>query len=384
MPYPGVSVEVTNGNLLRNVAVLDGVGGIVATAAVSDNIGAVKTVYSLQDAESKGYTLAAEPFLYGLIESFYRELGGNQKLWIMGVAETVTMADVVTSTNAAGLKKLLLASAGEITRVAIARKPVSGYAPGDHFLDVDVSAAVTASLPLCQAQQQKNEPVRIFIEGRVNVPTASIEQYKPNTANNGYVGVVLGGEKPDGSAAVGLALARACKYPVHVKIGSGQNGNLTALQIYIGDTPMEERPDMEALHDEGFITFQHRPGAAGYYFGVDNMCSADDYRILVHGGVIDKVQRIAAAAYTPYTEDYVRLESDGSISSNDAKHLEDVLKMSVLANMGEQLSAVEVVIDPVQDIVNTSTLRVQVRVLPLGYLTWITVELGLTAQITQQ
>jgi hypothetical protein len=380
MPFPGVSVTATNGNLLRSIDAPDGVGAIVATAAVTASIGKVVQVFSLQDAEKKGYTLAAEPFLHGLIEEFYKELGGNQKLWVMGVAETMTMADVVDSTNADGLNKLLLSAAGDITRVAIARKPAAGYNAGTKFLDSDVPAAVLGCLPLCQAWQKKNQPVRILLEGRVANEDVT-NDFKPNEANNGFAGVVLGGTKTDGSASVGVALARACKYPVHVKIGSGQNGALTAGQIYTGSKPIEEQLDMESLHDEGFITFQRRPGAAGYYFGRDNMCSNDDYRILVHGGVIDKAQRITAAAYTPYIEDYVRINSDGTINDTDAKHLEDILKASIRSGMGDQISDVDVIIDTAQDIINTSTLAVQVKILPLGYLTWITVTLGLTTQL---
>lgn len=380
MPFPGVSVSVTNGNLLRDIAAPDGVGAIVATATIAGNIGKVQQVFSLQDAQKKGYAKETEPFLYGLIEEFYKELGGNQKLWIMGVAETMTMADVVDVTKANGLNKLLLSAVGDITRVAIARKPSVGYAAGAKFLDTDVEAAVLGSLPLCQAWQKKNIPVRILIEGRV-VNQDVINDFKPSEANNGFVGVVLGSTKNDGSAAVGMALARACKYPVHVKIGSGQNGALTASQIYIGTEVYEERLDIENLHDDGFITFQRRPGTAGYYFGRDNMCTNDDYRILVHGGVIDKGQRIVAAAYVPYIEDYVRMEKDGTINSTDTKHLEDILTASLRSGMGAQISDVEVVIDPNQDVINTSTLGVQVSILPLGYLTWIHIILGLTTQI---
>lgn len=380
MPFPGVSVGVANGNLLRSIDAPDGVGAIVATATVADNIGKVNQVFSLQDAEKKGYTKDTESFLHGLIEEFYKELGGNQKLWIMGVAETMTMADVLDSTKPEGLTKLLMASVGDITRVAVARKPVEGYDAGAKFLDTDVEAAVLGSLPLCQAWQKKNQPVRILLEGRVANQDV-INDFKPKEASNSFVGVVLGGTKPDGSASVGVALARACKYPVHVKIGSGQNGALTVGQIYIGSQVYEERLDIENLHDEGFITFQRRPGTAGYYFGRDNMCSSDDYSILVHGGVMDKAQRITAAAYVPYIEDYVRINADGTINDTDAKHLEDILTASLRSGMGSQISDVEVVIDPNQDIINTSTLQVQVKILPLGYLTWITVTLGLTTQL---
>lgn len=384
MSYPGVTINVENGNLLRAIAIGDGLGAIVATVATPSLVGEAKQVFGLQDAESKGYTAGDEPFAHGLIKQFYDELGGNQRLYVFGTAETATMTDVVTATNPLGLSKLLTAGGGNINLVAIARKPAAGYNAGGNFLDADVSSAVLASRAICGVWQGKNSPVRLLFEGRVANEGVD-NTFSPSAAENGFVGVVLGGTEPDGSAAVALALARACKYGAHVKLGSGRNGALTASQIYIGSKPIEERLDVEILHDAGFITFHHRPGIAGYYFGVDKMCESGDYRILVHGRVIDKAQRIAAAAYTPYVEDFIRVETDGTPNSTDTKHLEDILLSAIRANMEGQISNAAVLIDPAQNagIVETSTLQVNVKILPLGYLTWINVTLGLTANIQQ-
>lgn len=378
MAFPGVSINVESGNLQSQIAVLDGVPALVATANTVGLIGSVKAVYSLADAVSKGFTQATEPFIYGLLEVYYNELGGSQLLYVMGVAETATMADVVTSTNASGLIKLLNAQTS-VNLVAVARKPVAGYNAGTAFLDSDVSAAVTASKTLCQARQLANMPVRLFIEGRVANENAE-NAYSPNTATNGFASVVLGGTAADGSAAVTLALARAVKYGAHVKLGSGQNGSLSIDSIYVGTKSIDLRTDMETLHDAGFLTFHRRPGIAGYFFGRDNMCSTDDFSILVHGRVIDKAQRIAAIATTPFIEDYIRINTDGTINSNDANYLESVVKTAIQSKMSGQISDVKVVIDTTQNVVTNSTLAIQVSVLPLGYLTWITITLGLTTQ----
>ena len=160
-----------------------------------------------------------------------------------------------------------------------------------------------------------------------------------------------------------------------------QNGALSLTQVYIGHQKMEEREDMETLHDAGFLTFQVRPGSAGYYFGVDNMCSVDDFRILAHGRVIDKAQRIAAQAYQPFVEDSLRVERNGTINQSDASYMELVLDSAIRSAMSEQISDLKVVIDTAQDIVNTSTLEVGCSILPLGYMTWINVTIGLTNKL---
>ena len=377
---PKVNVEVTNGNLQRQVQVLDGVAGLVGTSG--SKIGEIVTVFNYDDAVSKGYTIADEPFLNKAIQLFYQELGGNQALTILGVEDTMTLTQMVTATNANGLKKLLNASQGAITVVGLIRKPGVAYTMvPNHFLDKDVEDALLASKTLGQYQQSINKPVRLLIEGRTNDLTA--ELFEPNTVENGYAGVVLGSNLNDGSGAVALALARAVKYPSHVKLGNGQNGALTIPQAYIGDKPLEEfyPEELDAFANAGYIIMHRRDGAAGYYFARDNMASTDDFRILVHGRIADKAQRVAVATATPLLETTVRVDTNGQVNATDAKHLENEISQQIRSQMAGQISDVDVNVPTDVDIINTSTGVIEVNVLPLGYLTWIKVTIGLTANL---
>lgn len=379
--FPGITVEVSNNNLLSNIAVSDGTGALVVTVKTASLVGIVQKIYSLTDAESKGYTEDAEPFVHNLVKEFYNELGGNMLLYLMGIADSTTMASALDASNAEGAVKVLNAASGDINLLAIARDPATGYEAGTKFLDQDVPAAVTASKALAQAYQNKNTPLRIFIEGRVANETVA-NDFKPSENTNGFAAVVLGSTEANGSASVTLALARACLYPAHIKLGSGANGALSIDQLYIGSKTIEERLDMDEFAQDGFLTFHHRPGIAGYFFGVDNMCSADDFSILVHGRVIDKAQRVAVKAYAPFLETEVRVNDDGTINSSDAKYIEDTLKTALLSAMGDQVSDIQVSVPVDQNIVDTSTVTISVAVLPLGYLTYITIQLGLTASIS--
>ena len=380
MPFPGINTRVSNGNLLQSIAVLDAVPALTLTVSTPALVAATVEVYSLADAESKGFTEAAEPFAHKQLSEYYNELGGKQRLFVFGTPDSMTMAEALTYTEANGVSKLLRAGLGDINLIGIVRKPAANYNPGNAFLDADVSAAVTASKTVGEAMQRANTPVRMLIEGRV-ADASKTNTYKPNEATNGFAGVVLGGTANDGSAAVAVALARACKYGAHIKLGNGENGALSVSQIYIGTDKYEDRVDVETLHDAGFITFMHRPGSAGYYFGVDNMCSKADDHILVHGRVIDKVQRIAAASYQTFVETGIKMEADGSINATEAKDIEATLESAIKAAMSDQISQVKVNVPLDQDVINTSTLTVEVKVMPLGYLTWITVNLGLAANL---
>lgn len=377
---PKVNVVVTNGNLQRQIQVLDGVAGLVGTSV--SKIGEIVTVYNYDDAVAKGYTVVGEPCLNKAIQLFYQELGGNQALTILGVEDTMTLTDMVTATNANGLKKLLNATQGAITIVGLIRKPDVAYTMvADHFLDKDVEDALLASKTLAQYQQSINKPVRMLIEGRVNDLAADL--YEPNTAENGFAGVVLGSNLNDGSGAVALALARAVKYPSHVKLGNGQNGALTIPQAYIGDKAIEDYfpEELDAFANAGFIIMHRRDGAAGYYFGRDNMATADDFKILVHGRIVDKAQRVAVATATPLLETTVRVDADGQINATDAKHLENEIRQQLLSQMAGQISDADVNVPTDVDVISTSTGEIEVKVLPLGYLTWLTVTIGLTSNI---
>ena len=303
----------------------------------------------------------------------------------MGVEDTMTLTQMATLTNANGAKKLLLAAQGEITLLWLTRNPAGSYAMvAGHFLDKDVEDAVTISKSLAQYQQGINRPIRILIDGRTNDLT--IEPIDLTDLTNTYVGVVLGRDYARGSAIpIGAyALARACKYGCHIKIGNGQNGALTATRIGIGankDLEAFYPEELDNLSDKGYIVPTRREGLGGYYFGVDNMAGADDFRILVHGRVIDKAQRVAVATATPLLETTVRVNADGTINEADAKNLEETIKQQLKSQLAGQVSDVDVNVPTDANIINTSTGGIEVKVLPLGYLTWINVTIGLTANI---
>lgn len=133
------------------------------------------------------------------------------------------------------------------------------------------------------------------------------------------------------------------------------------------------------LHNYGYITYMTYPNKAGFYFGIDNMASDDDYKILANGAVIDAVAKIVADTYINELESEVATNEDGTIKETEAVYLEELLKQRIVTSMDGRISGVEVIIDKTVNIINTSKLKVKARVLPVGYLTYIDVELGFTA-----
>lgn len=378
MGLPKVIIAFGNGNLLQDIAALDGITGIVGTVQQEGLQGAVKTVYNLADAVDQGYTLEDEPDMYRHIKEFYGEAGGNQELWVMGVVNTMTMEDMLTDSNEDGAKKLINSASGKIRLLAVYRKPDGGYDPGADFMDADVANAVTASKTFCEARLAELVPLRVILEGRVN-DEESGTIYQPTTAANGFAGIVLGGSANDGSASVGTMLGRAAKYGAHIKIGKVANGVLSLTACYIGTKAIKDVTNLETLHDKGYISFMNHPQKAGFYFGKDNMASTDDYRRLTSGRIVDKAAVIAAATYIEELQGEVEVDTAGKISTLDLNHLQGRINQQVQVGMAGQISAFDSYINPDQNIVSTETLALKLSVTPLGYTSQINIEIGLNA-----
>lgn len=375
---PYVSLLYSNGNLLQDVAAVDGVGALVGTGTTLGLLGVPTSVFNLADAEQQGYTQTAESDMYRHLKEFYGELGGNQELFIMTVPNTMTLTQMVDNTNASGAKVLVNYAQGRIRLLSVFRHPASGYSGGANFIDSDVPTAITNAKIFAQACLGQLQPLRILIEGRVQNPAAA-NTLTPTTNSNGFTGVVLGGSLNDGSASVGLALGRAVKYGAEVKLGKVANGPLNIASVYIGTSLLKDVTALYNLHEQGFITFLTYAQKAGFYFGIDRMCSTDDYRLLAYGRVIDKAAVVAAAVYTEQLEDTVDLDTSGNLASHEITQLTTQIVQQINVAMGNQISGLQVYIDPSQNIINTGVLTIKLRIMPLGYKSYIEVNLGLNA-----
>jgi hypothetical protein len=378
MSLPKVSVLYSNGNLLQDVDAVDGIAALCGTGSSAGLLGVPTTVYSLEDAVEKGYSEAVEPAMYRHLKEFYSEVAGNQELHIMILPDTMTMAQMLDNTNESGAKKLIADAQGKVRLLGVFHKPAAGYNGGTGFIDSQVATAITNSKTFAAARLAELVPLRILIEGRVQNESAT-NTLQPKTSSNGFAGVVLGGSEPDGSASVGLALGRAVKYGAHIKLGKVANGPLSINKACIGTKELKQIAGLAELHDAGFISFMQHPQKAGFYFGIDRMSSTDDYRLLAYGRVIDKAAVIAAAVYVEDLEGEVAVEADGKIAISVLSHLQAKIIQQINVAMADQISGVEVYINPAQDVINTGKLIVQLRIRPFGYTSFIDVDLGLIA-----
>lgn len=377
---PRIIINFSNGNLLRDIAAIDGLGGLMGTVETVALIGVHNIVYNLKDAETKGYTEDAEPTFHRQLKEFYAEISGNQRLHIMGVEETMTMTQMLDKDDPNGAGKLLLAAKGEPRLLGVFRKPDAGYDPGNAFYDGDVESALAKTIPFCQDQNGKYNYLGILVEGRI-ANEDSNDRLVPKEVETDFGGLVVGGSKADGSASVGTVLGRAVKYPAHIKVGKVANGAIQINEAYIGTKKITEYPGLDALHDSGVISFMTHPRKAGIYIGIDRMANTGDYRRLVYRRLIDKAAMIAVATYVEYIQDEIDVTPEGLIDGHEAMNIESTVVAQLESGMKDQVSpnGFESYVNPDQDIINSETLAVQIRVRPKGYVSFFNVDLGLTA-----
>jgi hypothetical protein len=500
---PSVSIGFTSNNLLQALPAIDGVAAFIGTGFLNANLNKVFIVNNLQEAEQQGITAVDEPAAHRQLKEFYTELAASQEVYLLLLPATVTMAQMLDSTAIDKAEKLLKTGAGKIATLGVFKQPLPNYIAGNDFIDTDCVAALNAAKTFCQLQNIKLRFIRVLIEARVN-NEASTNIFEPNTTNNGFANLVIGGSKNDKSASVGVALARRHKYAAHIKLGKTENGALSLNNVFVGTKSLNEDSQLvipavnevlgtatitctnkgadgdfvfvyhqkengwiflgacnkevadtteaalalklrnainantantgytatssagvltvvapvgsgssvntttlyvgfngsmnftntaftggvtakpqslfstDNLHNKGYITFTTYPGEAGYYFGIDNMASKDDFKLLSRGAVADACAKIAATVFVRQLESEVDTNSDGSLSDANAAYIDALIEQTVKQNMGERITNFFANIVPNNNLIANSKMGLKLRIQPKGYLTFIDLEIGFT------
>ena len=403
LPY--VKIDFVNGAIGASEPMDDGVTGLVCTAAAvtqtvngkTENVFALNTPYlitKLDELVSKGITSDssdANATLYKAVKEFYDEAPDGSKLWIMGVADTVTIADIVDKTKD-NAKKLLVAANGTIRTLAVKIKDKSAYTPTvTTGIDGAVRTAITNAQSLAEwATATLFAPVMVLLEGRHYTGNAETLVSNPiNTGNDNRVGVVIGDTVADSKgAAVGLLAGRIASIPVQRSIARVRTGSITATMMYIGSVAAE-LGNPGTINDCGFICPRTFVGKAGYYWSDDKLAAeaSDDYSLIPRRRVADKAYRITYSTLINEVAEEISVTDDGKISAPVVKAIQTAVESAIVNNMtsrgnlGNDPSdpndmGVECYINPDQNIVATSRLDVQLRIKPHGYSKYIEVSLG--------
>lgn len=401
MTLPKINIELTNGNLGREVSSKDGVAAlIVSGVAVVDQfaLGDVMVFNQLGDAEAKGidaaYDSTNKVLAYQQIKDFYEAAGSGHTLYVMVVAQTATLTQMADKTLDFA-KKVRDTANGEIRLLGLTRVPQSGYiATYNGGLDDDVITAIAKAKEFASDSFDLYAPLSIIIEGRdyQGVPGNLNDLRDAAGSNANRVSVMLGAN-PDISgaeseyaayASVGLLLGRLASIPVQRNAGRVKDGTLPFLKAGMSDNVSVDDlslATLEAIDAKGYIFLRRHIGKAGYYFNNDHCACPlnDDYSHIHRARPIDKAVRLLRQVFTNELLDDLEVDkTTGKLELSVVKSHQAIGQEIIETNMqaNGEVSGVKVFVDPDQNILSTSQEEVEVSIVPKGMNETIKIKLG--------
>lgn len=385
---PRVEVSINPNNIGNTLQTEDDIAAMVLTGvSVSGKIqqGEPTLLISLADAESKGITeIGSNSYAYSQIQHFYNEAVDGAKLWVMLVASSVTMEDMVDKDN--NHAKALLANANPpIKLLAISRK-ASGTVTLANGLDADVDKAIIKAQELAEYFLPEYKECSIIVDAKnFNGKHSDLKDYNATT-NAPYVTAFIGSVGGSKNAAVGLYLGRLAKDPVqrnpaHVKTGS------LAIEgaSFTSGLPIAETDFLDAIHNKGFAFFRTITGKAGYYFSDAQTCAQTntDLNSITLVRVITKARLLAYKVFVEEILEEIPVNENGQLPQVLVKAWEAKIETAITQQMiakGEA-SGVVININSNQDIIGTSSIAVTLKIQPVGYARYINISLGFTKTI---
>lgn len=392
---PRVKIIYENGSFGGSDPSDDGVCGLIASGVAVGTTFVLGTAYLLTGLEGLaplGITDAeadANANIYKTLKEFYTEAPVGSKVWLMGTANTVTMADWFDKTKTYA-KNLIIAAKGAINFLITSKDDPSGYtATVVDGLDGDVATAKINAQALGNwAAETLYAPCFALIEGRHYSGTASsLDDLAEGELNR--VGIVIGDTVSSSEGAcMGLVGGRIADIPVQRSLMRVKTGAIQAANLYIG-SKAAELGDPDLINDAGYICPRTFVGKAGYYWNNDKLATGadDDYQLIQRRRVIDKAYRIAYQTLVDELGDEIPVTDDGYIPAPICKAIQNKVetaienKMTLYGNLGNDPgdpkdTGVNCFIDYKQNVVSTSLLKVKLRVKPYGYPKYIDVYLG--------
>jgi hypothetical protein len=109
--------------------------------------------------------------------------------------------------------------------------------------------------------------------------------------------------------------------------------------------------------------------------------SGSDFDLIQYGRVMDRACVLNAAASVKYQGKRARTNSDGTIEEGYAASIETDLTQRVAAGLGNDVQAVQVLVDRTVDLSATGLLKTKVRIKPWDYTDFIESEIGFAVDV---
>ncbi|MDL2142863.1 DUF2586 domain-containing protein [Flavobacterium tructae] len=426
-----VVITKLSGGLGRRTPEQDMVSGLLFDGVATEKLplDQVKRLASLEDAETLGITADYDvngQSAYYQIQQFFR-MNPSGDLYIMKVKalsyEEVAQRALQMQEKANGnIRQMAIIFSGAQTGFLETEKAVraaqnaaslayENYMPFETILEgkgVDVTAdadffltglnaenvSVVIAMDVEKAFEQKllkkgTLTLYSLAPDEVLVPTQTFPDiYNVKTPDglkkeNEVLLEVVFKDSYKNTAAVGLALGAISKAKVSENIAWIEKFNLTgegfAKAGFVGGKEIKSLAELRAFNEKRYIFTRTHTGLAGIYFNDSHTCTTGtaDFAYIENNRTINKATRLLRSALLPKLASPVLVDIDGKLPQSVSKSFEGLCR-SALEGMvaNQEVSAFDVYVDPKQNILATSELKVKAEITPIGTARKIKVDLG--------
>jgi len=343
---------------------------------------------SLDDAEALGITAAydaAGQSAYYQIQQYFR-MNPSGDLFIMAVSKKADDSALGAYEDVVALAKDMQVEAeGAIRQMAVIYSDVTA----------DLAFTGTASA-ISVAQTQAGEayalymPFEILLEGKGFKADAigTMPNLKDSGAENVSVVVAMDPEKGAeanyvNTAAVGVALGAVSGAKVSENIAWVEKFNLAgegfAKAGFVGAKKLATTGDLSTLNDMRYVFAKKHVGFPGVYFNDSHTATAgtSDFAYVENNRTINKATRLLRTALVTKIASPVLISNTGELPLVVSKDFETLCRVALegMVSNGE-VSQFDVYVDPKQNILATSELRIKAEIIPVGTARRIMVDLG--------
>lgn len=353
------------GGLDRTLTSEDHVSGFVAAVEelpsgfASDN---TQVVFSLLEAEAAGITEDDFPEVHYHIAQYFA-IQPQGELHVLLTEDAVTPANITT---------LQAAAEGRIRQVA--------YRSDAAF----TTASVTALQVVADTLKADHMGLSILFSADFSSFTlATLPSLTTLDAEN--VSVVIGGDAARSYTSLGATLGMVSLASVSENIGYVKKFNVVkgtefqTLQFATGELYKSlTSAQLTAVKNKGYVFLRKYVGFAGSFHSDSNTATAStsDYAFIENVRTVEKAERSIRAVLVPELGAPLKTKA-GKLALETITKFELLVKsrLEQMAN-ADEIAEFSVFIDPNQNVLSTSQLRIQVGITPMGVARQIVVGIG--------
>jgi len=345
----------------------------------------VKQIFSLEQAEDLGIVEGGLYDVYHYHISEYFRIQEKGVLWVGFYAVPAGTYDF------SELQLIQDFANGEIRQMGV-------------FTTLALAAAQVTALDLqVTASENANKPFKVLYAADISSITDLSTLPDLSTLTDPGVSVVIGQDGAARGAAIAVTLTKSVcalgtllgavslakvsesiawvqKFPLsngtELDVAGFGNGDL------FRDKPESE---LESLNDKSYIFLRKFTDLSNTYFNDTHTAIAqnDDFSKIETNRTFDKAATTVRANVLPRLNSPVTVNADGSLTADVVVAYKNLVAQPLQEMVNNtELSQFQVIIDPLQDVISTSTIEVTVKMIPVGVAREITLNIGFATTIT--